>query len=53
MLEEELSQQKPAHDDIKDCLASALEISKPPTFKAFISAAKETFNAHARFGGIA
>ena len=53
MLEEELSQQKPAHDDIKDCLASALEISKPPTFKAFISQAKETFNAHARFGGIA
>ena len=52
LLEEELSQQKPSHDDIKDCLASAIEISKPPTHKAFMTHTKSQTQAHARFGGI-
>lgn len=30
LLEQELVQQNPAHDDIKDCLASVIEIAVPP-----------------------
>lgn len=52
LLEEELSQQRPAHDDIKDCLAAAIEISKPPTFKAFVDHSARRVEAHARFGGV-
>lgn len=52
LLEEELIMQKPAHDDIKDALTSAIEISIPPS-----SASKPTFQKreqmyHKRFGGI-
>lgn len=32
LLEEELVQQNPSHDDIKDALASAVEVSTPPSF---------------------
>lgn len=53
LLEEELSQQKPSHDDIKDCLASAIEIAKPPTHKAFMTHSRNQVQANARFGGIA
>ena len=53
LLEEELVQQNPPHDDLKDCLASCMEIAVPPTFKADTSKAKTHINAHARFGGIA
>lgn len=56
LLEQELVQQNPAHDDIKDCLASVVEIATPPssqiskrTNKA--SEYKQFF--HSRFGGVA
>lgn len=32
LLEEELTQQRPPHDDVKDALASAVEIATPPSF---------------------
>ncbi len=53
LLEEELVLQKPSHDDIKDCLASCIEIAVPP---AKVSnhknkIVKEGFY-HPRFGGI-
>lgn len=54
LLEEELVQQKPAHDDIKDCLASAVEIAVSPSKKSIRSriAPTKTANWHYRFGGI-
>lgn len=52
LLEEELSQQRPSHDDIKDCLASAVEASTPPTFRAVLEKVKRVYEAHTRFGGI-
>lgn len=56
LLEEELTQQKPSHDDIKDALASAVEIASPPSFKALVEKNKmmsKSTQAHPRFGGIA
>ena len=55
LLEEELTQQKPSHDDIKDALASAVEVSNPPSFKALVEKNKmkaKSITPH-RFGGIA
>lgn len=57
LLEEELIQQKPAHDDIKDALASAIEVAQPPSFKALVEKNKmidkmKMGGAHPRFGGI-
>ena len=58
LLETELVQQSPAHDDIKDALASAVEVAVPPTFMGlghFTSASgtpKRYANVHPRFGGI-
>jgi phage terminase large subunit-like protein len=54
LLEEELIYAKPAHDDIKDALSSAIETAVPPSFQA---AAAKSENAgprpqyHPRFGG--
>ena len=51
VLEEELVMARPAHDDIKDCLASVVEIATPP--KARRNREKKnviTFNK--RFGGV-
>lgn len=55
LLEEELCSAKPAHDDIKDCLTAAIEISQAPTFKAMVDKkdAAKKYVTHARFGGIA
>lgn len=54
VLEEELVQARPAHDDIKDALASAVEISVAPSKGAFNKVAD--FLSHTgtntRFGGI-
>lgn len=53
-LEEELIKAKPAHDDIKDCLASIVEVIKPPraAHTALSHSIKEgLFNS--RFGGVA
>lgn len=52
-LEEELIQARPKHDDIKDCLASAVEIAKAPKQK--VENASVGYNpqmTHSRFGGI-
>jgi hypothetical protein len=55
ILEDELIQAKPAHDDIKDSLASAVEISVPPkksarnSIKDFFSDGGQFNN---RFGGV-
>lgn len=56
VLEEELILARPAHDDIKDALASAVGIATPPAksmsagIKDFLSNGKMT---HSRFGGVA
>ena len=57
LLEEELIQQRPAHDDIKDALASCVEIAQPPSFRALVEknkmiAKRVNEMAHPRFGGI-
>lgn len=59
LLEEELTQQNPAHDDIKDALASAVEISTPPSFMGLGSYTRSTGTkakpmdyVNTRFGGI-
>lgn len=52
VLEEELVQQNPAHDDVKDCLTACIDICVAPTFQALY--AKPSFEGmyHKRFGGI-
>lgn len=60
LLEEELVQQRPPHDDIKDALASAVEIATPPSFMNmahFGSSNKEVTTVaqqytNKRFGGM-
>lgn len=54
LLEEELVMQRPPHDDIKDALASCIDICVPPT-RGTKQAARNTLNAnlfHPRFGGV-
>jgi predicted phage terminase large subunit-like protein len=54
ILEEELVLARPAHDDVKDALASAVEIAVSPA-KSTGSQIKEFFNQHktnSRFGGM-
>lgn len=55
LLEEELVMQKPAHDDMKDALAAAVEIAQPPSASAsaFVREKKERNSVfHSRFGGV-
>jgi len=56
ILEEELTQQKPAHDDVKDALASVVEICVPPSFmnmgSSSISRPTAEQYTNKRFGGI-
>lgn len=57
LLEEELVMQRPPHDDIKDALASCMEICIPPTksFHSTKSSTNSVANAglfHPRFGGV-
>jgi hypothetical protein len=53
LLEEELSQQRPSHDDIKDALSSAIEVCVPPSYRAMVERTKTVIpQAHHRFGGI-
>lgn len=52
LLEEELILQRPAHDDIKDALTSAIEISIPPTYQSKPTLQKNGNLYNARFGGI-
>ena len=53
ILEEELVLQNPAHDDVKDCLASCFEICVPPSGGMFVAKSRpwET-TQRSRFGGI-
>lgn len=54
ILEEELVQARPAHDDIKDALASAVTIAVAPQ-RSSLSGIKDflaTTPAHSRFGGM-
>lgn len=53
-LEEELIFANPAHDDIKDALASAVDFAVPP-FNTYRTQKEATsaFNYHSRWGGVA
>lgn len=52
-LEEELIFTNPAHDDIKDSLASAIDFAVPPMNLFRMQQEKEhEFNFHARWGGV-
>lgn len=54
MLEEELVLARPAHDDIKDALASAVEIAvKPKRSRSSESNTSNVVQFHSRFGGVA
>ena len=52
LLEEELQSRNPAHDDIKDALAAAIEIAvKPSGSRAGAGFQRQQPNWHKRFGG--
>lgn len=54
VLEEELVHQRPAHDDIKDCLSSVIETAVPPSFSVASrprTVTNEIASFHPRFGG--
>ena len=51
VLEEELQLGKPPHDDVKDALAAAVDISSPPRM-AGKRMSKANIVYHPRFGGI-
>ena len=51
-LEEELKQERPAHDDIKDALASAIDMAVIPR-KARNTQKVVQLQTHSRFGGVA
>ena len=56
LLEEELFMQNPPHDDIKDALASAIEIAVPPSLRNSNASNKRNADAsmfNSRFGGVA
>lgn len=51
-LEEELLQAHPAHDDIKDALAAAIDVAVPPRSMRFGTVKKDNVVYSSRFGGI-
>lgn len=51
MLEEELVLARPPHDDIKDALAAAVEIARPPLLRRQQSTVPDR-QFHPRFGGV-
>lgn len=51
VLEEELVMRRPPHDDVKDCLASAVEIITPPK-RDFFKKKSSNITYHPRFGGV-
>lgn len=53
MLEEELVQARPAHDDLKDALASVVEIAVKPKHSRYNEERTNVVQFHSRFGGIA
>lgn len=53
VLEEELIQARPAHDDVKDSLASAVEIAiKPSRSRSSQGLSKNRLQTNSRFGGV-
>ncbi len=50
-LEEELVMSHPPHDDVKDCLASVMEIAIKPSYRQKRDREKKILT-HARFGGV-
>ena len=52
MLEEERIMARPAHDDIKDALASAVEIAVKPKRRRLEEESSNVIEFHPRFGGI-
>lgn len=52
VLEEELVQQNPAHDDVKDCLTACIQICVAPTFMGLTQKPGFEGKYHSRFGGI-
>lgn len=54
-LEEELIFANPAHDDIKDALASVIDFAVPPTnfYRMQKNTQSENYNFHSKFGGVA
>ena len=51
-LEEELKQVKPAHDDIKDALAAAVDIAIPPIHTGRTMVRRQNVVYDSRFGGV-
>lgn len=54
-LEEELLLQNPAHDDVKDALANAIETAVPPTKDRLLGSRgfdMSRLNVHPKFGGV-
>lgn len=52
-LEEELMFAHPAHDDIKDALASAIDFAVPPmNFFSMQKSETKSYNYHSKFGGV-
>lgn len=51
-LEEELLKTHPAHDDVKDALASAIEIAVPPSGSQKNRVRDNVLDFHPRFGGV-
>lgn len=51
-LEEELLLARPQHDDLKDCLASAVEIAKPPSSRNNVDLKRNVIPFSGRFGGV-
>lgn len=52
ILENELVLQNPPHDDVKDCLASVMDICVPPSLEYFGGQRQRTQYVNKRFGGI-
>lgn len=54
VLEEELTTMNPAHDDVKDALASAIDFAVPPTnYFQMRKNSTPAFSYHSTFGGVA
>jgi phage terminase large subunit-like protein len=53
ILEDELTVSHPAHDDVKDALASAIEIAVAPTGGSSMGYTRKKVVSHPRFGGVA
>lgn len=49
--EEQILLPRPAHDDLRDAVAAAVEIAKPPSKRARAPEAGNVIQFHARFGG--